>query len=276
MCTMITLNYAQSIDGPDAPILSFIQNNNQLDFMLSNPSSSNNYNYMYNELDANSTFIKFEGYLIYQLQSDTLSVPFSPTFPLDTNKYKLVFQCDSVNNIDTIYDYTFDSINQMYDSTLRVNGSNTGLVSQFSLQNDAFTNSSFDFNNNDYCFVALSYGYRADNNNSFIVKQFIHSTGSPIGSIKKVCLTQLSSIENDLSEHITINPNPFNESITIGLENLENATISIINSIGQNIKMLKAQSTSETINLSNLTNGIYFVSITNNSGQKVTKKIIKY
>lgn len=274
--SIISISQAQSINGPDAPVLSFIQNNNQLDFTLSNPPISNNYNNLYFELDTNSSFVKFEGYLIYQLKSDTTNLPFSPTFPLDTNQYKLVFQCDSINIIDSIYDYTFDSVSQNYDSTLKVSGNNTGLINQFSLLNDAFTNSAFDFNNHDYCFVALAYAYRFDTNNVFINKQFVHSRRSFNGSIKKVCLSQLSSVKNNLSELITISPNPFSESITIDLGNIEDATISIINSLGQNIKNINSKSTSKTINLSNLNNGVYFVSITSNLGQKVTKKIIKY
>ncbi len=266
------------VDGPDSPVLNISKNNNVLNFSISNPPSSNNYDHMYYEIWNLYNFdlhLKFEGYLVYQLEHDSIGFPFIPTYPLDSNKYKLVFQTDSLNDIDDIYNYTYDSVNATYDSTLMINGNNQGLVTQFDLQEDAFTNTSFDFNK-DYCFIALSYAYIRDSSNSPKGFQFIYSQKAHMGSIQKVCLSQLSSVQANNFDDIKISPIPFGNTLSINLGNSKPQKITIVNTIGQTIKALNSIDTEIiSFDLSNQSPGIYFVSFEDKNGRIISKKIVK-
>lgn len=80
------------------------------------------------------------------------------------------------------------------------------------------------------------------------------------------------SVNNvEFDNNISITPNPASDTFTIDLrgEVLENITI--YNELGQQIKKV----TTEKVNISNLSTGIYFVKIISQSGKETTKKIIK-
>lgn len=89
---------------------------------------------------------------------------------------------------------------------------------------------------------------------------------------KSVLITTVGVDENELN-NVTIYPNPItNNQITIGNENNELLTISILNVIGQKV-WSGTISKSETINFPELQKGNYFVKITSSDGS-VTKKLI--
>ena len=89
--------------------------------------------------------------------------------------------------------------------------------------------------------------------------------GSAIVSIKEV---------NSITE-INLYPNPTNGVINIDLgnNNLNNATIQLIDLIGKVINTERATSKYTTINLSNFSKGIYLVKFSNQKGSKVYKVI---
>lgn len=73
-----------------------------------------------------------------------------------------------------------------------------------------------------------------------------------------------------------IYPNPIKDifNISLGSTDIRKVSISIYNSLGKQIKDIKAQSQSTSINISNLSKGIYFIKVS--AGQKMTTyKIIK-
>jgi len=75
---------------------------------------------------------------------------------------------------------------------------------------------------------------------------------------------------------IGIYPNPFQDKITLSGVAKENSEIVIFNNVGQRIKSVIASGISENvINLSDIPNGIYFISYHNNFEYK-TKRIVKY
>lgn len=68
--------------------------------------------------------------------------------------------------------------------------------------------------------------------------------------------TALSINENNLENRFLIYPNPSTNFITIQMNNLEKENVQIYNSIGQ---LVKEVSVSDKINISELSNGVYFV-----------------
>ncbi len=98
------------------------------------------------------------------------------------------------------------------------------------------------------------------------------------GCANSVALTQSVSActgINSLFENnkeLKIYPNPSNGIITIfGIE--QNATISIYNTIGELIESTYTEKFTVTINLSEYSNGIFFIKIKNNNGEAIHKLI---
>ena len=77
--------------------------------------------------------------------------------------------------------------------------------------------------------------------------------------------------------YISLYPNPFNSSITLKTTlNNKIYNVTLFDISGRIIIVKKdINSTSKKINLSNLTNGSYFLKINTGSGE-IVKKIIKY
>lgn len=84
------------------------------------------------------------------------------------------------------------------------------------------------------------------------------------------------TIESALSENITLYPNPTKGILTVDLKDTEDPIdlIKIYNLQGALVKSQKPN-TSNTINFTNLQNGMYFVKIKTSSGKNITQKIIK-
>ncbi len=81
----------------------------------------------------------------------------------------------------------------------------------------------------------------------------------------------LSVNDIELESNITIIPNPTSDTLTIDLGDYILKRIIIYNELGQHIK----EATTKEVNISNLTNGIYFFKIISQNGKIATKKIIK-
>ncbi len=74
--------------------------------------------------------------------------------------------------------------------------------------------------------------------------------------------------------NIQVYPNPAKENITIYTPNINSTFIRIYNVTGQLIKELKTQTPITTINLSNLSVGVYYIQLQNKI-QNISRKIIK-
>ena len=69
-------------------------------------------------------------------------------------------------------------------------------------------------------------------------------------------------VEENAENAISIYPNPASNMITIA--NAENATIEIVNALGQVVSVKENISNSEVVDLSNFANGTYFVKVNGN------------
>lgn len=88
-----------------------------------------------------------------------------------------------------------------------------------------------------------------------------------------VCTGINEAANNNL---LSINPNPANNFVTISLmaEPTETTTVYIINALGEIVLTEKVTSSNTTLNIDNLTSGIYFVKVESKNGS-ATKKFIK-
>ena len=169
------------LNGPDAPDLKVQELDKQLIFTLSNSGISNNINESYSEKDPyitkpinllNSPDYKFQGYLVYQLASSTVSV----TDLDDPDLARLIYRSDINDDVTGI-------VNQYLDPTLGVytpieevaSVLNSGVVGsideglQFSFQvtDDRFALGNTQLvNHKTYYYMAIAYGYNMAEENA--------------------------------------------------------------------------------------------------------------
>jgi len=72
---------------------------------------------------------------------------------------------------------------------------------------------------------------------------------------------------------VLIYPNPTKNELNI--ENANNTELRIYNVIGENVKRIKCKSDKETVDISNLINGLYIVQVTDNEDNKKSIKLVK-
>jgi hypothetical protein len=78
----------------------------------------------------------------------------------------------------------------------------------------------------------------------------------------------------DVLSNLNVYPNPFTNEIFV--ENAENVSrVVITNVIGQVVVDMPVNSTSKTINTTNLNNGVYLVTFQANNGERLVRKMIK-
>ncbi|MES2799112.1 MAG: T9SS C-terminal target domain-containing protein [Bacteroidota bacterium] len=148
---------------PDAPKLTIQELENELILMIENPVSSNNYQEAYEEEDEINIpdptvdrFFRFEGYQIYQLKGDDVSV----ADITDISKARLVAQCDLKNDISKIINFEFDEALGYSIPTEKVDGENIGIRHTFQITEDAFASGARRLvNHQTYYFVAVAYAH---------------------------------------------------------------------------------------------------------------------
>ena len=95
---------------------------------------------------------------------------------------------------------------------------------------------------------------------------------------KKNCTNNPNVGINEIANNIldvSVYPNPFDNELNIILtDNIENTTISIINTVGKIVLTTQAKSYTNMVDLSNLPIGMYFVRVSSQEGL-YTQKIIK-
>lgn len=167
--------------GPQAPNVVVQPLDKRLVFDLDNLPVSNNFkegygtdfsNRKYIEVSkkaynagyADSTY-KFEGYLVYQLKNANVALSDirSKDGSINTDKARLVFQCDKKNGIKQLVNFEQSTdINKTYfDPKLMVEGADRGIQHSFDIAQDAFatgTSKSL-VNYKYYYYVVLAYAY---------------------------------------------------------------------------------------------------------------------
>jgi hypothetical protein len=80
--------------------------------------------------------------------------------------------------------------------------------------------------------------------------------------------------EAELSDLVSVHPNPASEEINIGLPALNSASVSIYHVSGREVYFNNTATGNETINISSLAAGVYYIRIAS-EGSMVTKQFIK-
>jgi hypothetical protein len=83
----------------------------------------------------------------------------------------------------------------------------------------------------------------------------------------------INEVENTFG--LNVYPNPANEVINVSLSKSTNATISVVDVAGKVVKTSSINGLTSTINASDLTNGVYYVTITDGTSVATEKVVIK-
>ena len=192
-CQALFDNCFKVIDGPNAPDLTIRELDQELIIYLSNTAISNNYKESYVELDPEiptelkldsiniidcDRYYRFEGYKVYQLVNDEVS----PDELSNTDKARLVFQCDVKNGVTRLVNYEYDNYIQANVPSLMVEGGDAGITHSFVVTNDLFSTSDNPalVNHKTYYYMAVSYAY----NNFFTYSQEPGDLGGLYGQKK--------------------------------------------------------------------------------------------
>jgi len=196
-CQALFDNCFKVIDGPNAPDLTIRELDQQLIVYLSNPPISNNYKEGYIEQDpeiptsyfesvdtydsiqctlpnGHDTLIlivnghdniehpydrnyRFEGYKVYQLAN--ASVGADELY--NTDKARLVFQCDVRNGVTRLINYEYDESLQANVPKLKVDGGDGGITHSFVITDDKFAQGDNPnlVNHQTYYYMAVAYSY---------------------------------------------------------------------------------------------------------------------
>lgn len=172
-CQALFDNCFKVIDGPDAPDLTFQELDRSVIVYISNSKNSNNYKEGYKELDpqiraltpdslmgtplAFDPYFKFEGYQIFQLANNTVTVAESR---YDPNKVRLVAQYDVKNGVGQLVNYYFNQALGGNVPREEAIDADNGIVHAFKITEDAFaTGDRALVNHKHYYFSVLAYGY---------------------------------------------------------------------------------------------------------------------
>ena len=102
-------------------------------------------------------YYRFEGYKVYQLVNAEVGAD-----ELDnTDKARLVFQCDIRNNVSRIINYNYDESLQARVPALKVDGGDAGITHSFVVTQDKFSTGDNPtlVNHKTYYFMAVAYAY---------------------------------------------------------------------------------------------------------------------
>ncbi|MBR5028301.1 MAG: T9SS type A sorting domain-containing protein, partial [Bacteroidales bacterium] len=98
---------------------------------------------------------------------------------------------------------------------------------------------------------------------------YLHSDGKIYTTEEPVGIAQAENSD------IRIYPNPAADKVTIDLQNTAATEICVMDIYGKTVVRKAVNGQSETIDLADLANGMYFVQIRNNSKVKATQKLVK-
>ena len=198
-CQALFDNCFKVIDGPNAPDLTIRELDQELIIYLSNTALSNNYKEGYVEfdpeipasrIDAEDVFVdslhvtlengtdtivitnlathettetfydrnyRFEGYKVYQLANGEVGADELE----NTDKARLVFQCDIKNNVGRLLNYEYDEGIQANVPHLKVEGGDAGITHSFVIKEDKFATGDNPnlVNHKTYYYMAVAYAY---------------------------------------------------------------------------------------------------------------------
>jgi len=168
-CQKLFDNCFKVIDGPTAPDLTIEELDQRFIFYLSNSQSSNNYQEKYEEYDPNiiqpypldetkrsDSLYRFEGYQIFQLKNDQVSIESIH----DPDLMRLVAQFDIKNGVTKLVNYYRDDAIGADVPVVEVYGGDNGISHSFEITQDAFATGDVRLvNNKVYYYTAIAYAY---------------------------------------------------------------------------------------------------------------------
>ncbi len=196
-------NNFKQIEGPEAPRMVVRELDKHIAFYLVNDYGSNNYKEQYGYSDSlkyhqpvvkaskilhnPDSLYQFEGYRVFQLADGSVTPAsiYGSNGEVDPTKAAEVFECDIHDSITKLVNWvkrtdlagsTSTSSGAQYQSQLKVNGRDSGIVHSFEITQDAFatTNNKSLVNYKTYYFVAIAYAY---NDFSYVKKTEFTGTG---------------------------------------------------------------------------------------------------
>ena len=165
-------NCFRLLEGPDAPEIDIAEYDQELllNWNYSDPVIFNNYNESYLQADPAlkaigepDSLFAFEGYIIYQLENAATSA--NDVF--DTDKARIIAQCDIRNGVSTIVNRTSTTVNGLPDPVIvdqvMVQGADDGIFHSVRATEDVFASGSDRRlkNYTTYYYGALAYAYNA-------------------------------------------------------------------------------------------------------------------
>ncbi|MDF2438251.1 MAG: hypothetical protein K0Q95_2627 [Bacteroidota bacterium] len=153
-------NCFKALSGPDAPDLHAQELENEIILYWTNPKGSNNYQETYTEdynlAVSSDSLYRFQGYQIYQLKDNTVSI----TELRNVDRARLVYQSDLKDNVSRIINYTFNGEITANVPEEMVNGANQGVSHSISVKTDLFAPGDNKLvNHKTYYYRIIAYGY---------------------------------------------------------------------------------------------------------------------
>jgi hypothetical protein len=100
-----------------------------------------------------------------------------------------------------------------------------------------------------------------------------YTTSTPMVRMNFDPVLSINEVENSFG--LNVYPNPANEVINVSLSKSTNATISVVDVAGKVVKTSSINGLTSSINASDLTNGVYYVTITDGTSVATEKVVIK-
>ncbi|MFA6481753.1 MAG: hypothetical protein WCW62_04175, partial [Bacteroidales bacterium] len=161
-------NCFKIIDGPDAPELTIVEQDQKLIFHIWNKPSSNNFMELYQERDPFivcpldkpdcDVFYNFQGYQIWQFKTNSVSINDATTH--NTTLTRLAFQCDIRDGVSRILNYNWDPDLEANIPVIEVQGKDQGIEHTFVLEEDLFAEGVRTLVNfKKYYYLAVAYAY---------------------------------------------------------------------------------------------------------------------
>jgi hypothetical protein len=185
----------------------------------------------------------------------------------------------SIKSDDLVYAVDFslkyDHAALQYDTTINVTTYLSGLSNYFPIDSTIrFTSSTFTPCTNDTALALIKFILLAPtfgNGNIFNLKGYLNGT---LCSIKYIPPSPVGLTEN-IIENFNVYPNPANDVATINFKNA--TTLRVVNLLGQTIYSENIEGLSSTmLNVSEYSNGVYFIKVDTNKGSGSQKVIVSH
>ena len=165
-------NCFKVLNGPDAPVLTYQELDQEIILYISNPVTSNNYNEKYHERDPLIIIppffpgseegeiidneYRFQGYQIFQLKDSSVAI----SDVVNSELARLIAQVDIKDGIDRLVNLEYDEAIGAEVPTLMVEGNDLGISHSFQIKVDEFaTGTKALVNHKKYYFIALAYSH---------------------------------------------------------------------------------------------------------------------